>query len=327
MPGKKYYLDPDTLQYKPSRLPLKRKLFRFFTGGLASVLLAFLYFFLLSHFMDSPKEMHLKEQQAQLRLQYDLMNRKLDHLSMQIQDMEMNDDQIYRPVVQSDPIPFSLRNPATGGVKQYAELEAFDNGNLMISTLERLDQLKKKAYVQSRSFEELILLESEREEMLKHMPLISPISYKDLLWLGDGIKYREKHPVLGVGKYHNGQDFTANKGTPVYATGDGEVAIAGWTPYGFGNEVKIDHGYGFITIYAHLSKVLVKKGEKVYRGQLLGEVGNTGLSDGNHLHYEIHKDGKVVNPLYYFHDNLSKEEFEEMLEVMAELDTLYRDSN
>jgi murein DD-endopeptidase MepM/ murein hydrolase activator NlpD len=321
--GKKYYLDPDTLQYKPIRRPLKTRILRFLLVFTASVLLAFVYLTLLGYFTDSPKYRALKDELTHTETRYEVLQHRLDHMDAILEDLQLNDDKIYRPVVSSDPIPPSLRIAGTGGVEHYKHLESFEKGDLMIRALSRVERLNKRAYVQSRSFEELIQLEKERKSMLQHMPLISPISYKDLLWLGDGLKYRKKHPVLGVGKYHNGLDMVANLGKPVYAAGKGVVTIAGWTPYGFGNEVKIDHGYGFETIYGHLSEVSVEKGDTVVRGQLLGKVGNTGISDGYHLHYEIHKNGRIVNPLYYFHDNLTQEEFEEMLQVMAELDSLY----
>jgi murein DD-endopeptidase MepM/ murein hydrolase activator NlpD len=188
------------------------------------------------------------------------------------------------------------------------------NSHLMISASKSMDKLLRRTYVQSRSMDEIKPVASDWKNKLEHIPYIRPVEVG--IPLGEGIKYREKHPVLGNSRWHYGQDFSAPTGTEVFATGAGTVTKAGWTPYGFGNRVEVNHGYGFKTIYGHLSAINVEPGDEIQRGDMLGLSGSTGISSGPHLHYEIHYDGKVQNPLYFFDDDLSLEEYNRMIDVM-----------
>ena len=204
-----------------------------------------------------------------------------------------------------------MRLAGLGGVNRYKNLEGYDNSALITNSAKRIDQITKRLVIQSKSLDEIAKLAEEKEALLKTIPAIQPVQNKDLSRVASGYGMRV-HPILKYRKMHNGMDFTAPPGTPIYATGDGTVTKVGLGS-GYGKMVIIEHGFGYKTYYAHMSKYNTKVGRKVKRGEIIGYVGNTGLSSGPHLHYEVWKNGKVVNPVNFYHNDLTPEEYDIML--------------
>lgn len=284
----------------------------YFTG---SLILAVLYGAIFTFLFDSPKEKVLKRENEQMRLQYELLSKDLEKVEKVLAHLQETDDNLYRTVFEAEPIPTSLREGGIGGVNRYEELEGYDNSSIVIETAMRLEKIKKKTYVQSKSFDEIIVLASEKEEMLRSIPAIMPISNKDLTRTASGWGYRI-HPIYKIRRFHYGMDFTAPTGTEVYSTGDGTIASIKSSMRGLGNHITIDHGFGYQTVYAHLNSFNnLRVGQKVKRGDVIGFVGSTGLSTAPHLHYEVHLNGNRVDPANYYFNDLSPEEYERMIEL------------
>jgi murein DD-endopeptidase MepM/ murein hydrolase activator NlpD len=222
----------------------------------------------------------------------------------------------YRTIFETEPLPSSYRNGGIGGVNRYQELEGFSNSELVIETAKKLDRIRKKIYVQSESFDELIAYAKEKEEMLSSIPAIQPISNRDLKRTASGFGYRI-HPIYKITKFHSGMDFTAPTGTDVFATGNGVIKEVKSARRELGNHIIVDHGFGFETVYAHLNGFNVRAGQKVKRGDVIGFVGSTGLSTAPHLHYEVHVNGKAVDPALYYFNDLTPDEYERMLEISS----------
>ncbi|MGA1978177.1 MAG: M23 family metallopeptidase [Bacteroidales bacterium] len=313
MRNRKYFLDLNDLQYKQVRISLEKKLLRVALWLTGTIAIALFYISLFHSLFGSPKEALLNQQIGNLKLQYALVQREMDHSLKLINNLRMSDELSYRPVLEMDSIPFSYRNPGFGGIDRFSELNGYVNGGLMKSTKTKIEELKNMVSVQGESFRTIGERASEWRYEMDHMPAISPVdvTYR----LGDGFKFREIHPVLGTPRWHYGQDFCVPYGTNVYATGDGKVIEAGYNGGGFGNYVVIDHGYGLQTIYGHLSQIKVSQGMNVKRGALIGLSGSTGSSTGPHLHYQIDKYGQHVNPVNYFNNDMSEEEFTEMIKA------------
>ncbi|MDT8402066.1 MAG: M23 family metallopeptidase [Bacteroidales bacterium] len=311
MLGKKYLLDKKELVYKEYRLSFKQKLIRVTLILVASFALAGVYGLVFKHFFGSPKEKMLLSRLDEIKYRYQLLENDFVAIEEELGSIAAAEDNVYRPVFEMEKIPPSFRQPGFGGTKKYEELEGFENSDIIISARKRVDELLRKTYIQLRSFDDIIPLASDWNNKISHIPYIRPVNVN--IPMGDGLKFREIHPVLGSPRWHHGQDFLAPPGTDVFTTGAGVVTRSGWSPYGFGNMVEVDHGYGFKTIYGHLKTVEVTEGQSVKRGDLLGLSGSTGISSGPHLHYEIHYDGKVQNPLYFFDDDLTMEEYNKMI--------------
>lgn len=311
---KKYLLDRRELIYKEYILSFTQKLSRFSLILVVSVILAAGYGIIFKHFFGSPKENKLKSELEDIQYKYKLLEDEFENIGRELTDIAAAEDNVYRPVFDMEKIPSSFRQSGYGGTRKYTELEGYENTDILISATKKVDELLRRTYIQSRSFDEIIPVASDWKNKLEHIPYIRPVNAN--IPLGDGLKFREKHPVLGSPRWHYGQDFQAPSGTDVFATGDGVVSRAGWSPYGFGNMVEIDHGYGFKTIYGHLQSVEVTEGQKVLRGSQIGLSGSTGISSGPHLHYEIHYNGKVQNPLYFFDDDLTMEEYNKMIDAL-----------
>ena len=241
-------------------------------------------------------------------LQFDILNKKLTQIESVVDNIEERDNNLYRVYFEASPIPEAQRRAGFGGVNRYKDLEGYDNSELIINTSKRLDILSKQTVVQSRSLDEIERLASNKAALLEAIPSIQPIKNKDLTRMASGYGYRND-PFTKKRRFHWGMDFTAKKGVPVYATGNGVVKRADNRASGYGNHIRIDHGFGYVSLYAHLSKYNVRRGQKVKRGDLIGFVGNTGRSAGPHLHYEIFKDKKRINPLNFYYGNLSQKEF------------------
>ena len=269
------------------------------------------------NFFDSPKEKILIREIDNMTLQYELMNEKLSQVSAVLDNVQDRDDNIYRVIFEADPIPSSIRKAGIGGVNRYEKLEGYNNSELIISTSQKLDKISKQLYIQSKSFDEVIEMATKKSDMLASIPAIQPVTNKELKRLSSGYG-RRIDPYYKKPKFHYGVDFSAPKGTAIYATGNGTVKKTKKSRRGFGNHIVIDHGYGYESLYAHMQKYTVRRGEKVKRGDLIGYVGNSGKSTAPHLHYEVHKDGRKVNPAYYFHNDLTPEDFDRMLELAAQ---------
>jgi murein DD-endopeptidase MepM/ murein hydrolase activator NlpD len=265
---------------------------------------------------ESPKERRMKRELDNMVIQYELMNGKLDQLANVLSDIEKRDDEIYRTIFEAGPIPNEVRTAGFGGANRYKNLEGFNNSDLLIDTRKKLDQIANRAYVQTKSFDDVVEMARDKEQMLASIPAIQPVANKDLKRMASGYGYRI-HPIYKVRKLHTGTDFSAPTGTPIYATGDGKVSTYKRSRAGYGNHIIIDHGYGYQTLYAHMSKVDVKRGQKVKRGDVIGYIGSSGRSTAPHLHYEVIKDGRKINPINYFFNDLSPEEYEMMLELSS----------
>jgi murein DD-endopeptidase MepM/ murein hydrolase activator NlpD len=230
-----------------------------------------------------------------------------------MKDIQQRDDNLYRVVLQADPIADAVRAAGYGGTNRYEELMDMANADLVVNTTQKMDFLDRQLYIQSQSFDEVVNLFKQNDEMLKCIPAIQPVSNKDLKKTASGYGMRID-PIYKTSKFHEGMDFSASTGTPIYATGNGTVTKAGWQS-GYGRVVVINHGYGYETLYAHMNKIDVRKGQKVVRGEVIGEVGNTGKSTGPHLHYEVHVKGRVVNPVNYYFMDLSADDYDRMIQM------------
>ncbi|MBU46098.1 MAG: peptidase M23 [Flavobacteriales bacterium] len=313
----KYYYDTKTLSYKRiklSKLNKIRNLFYFLIGSAFTGLIMVIIFF---QFFDSPKEKILNREIKQLSTQYNVVQNKLNQVELVLDDIQHRDDNIYRVIFEADPIPKSIRKAGYGGVNRYKDLTGYNNSELIISTANKIDQITKQLYIQSKSFDEIIELAKNKKDMLAAIPAIQPVSNKDLSRMASGYGYRI-HPIYKTKKLHAGMDFSAKTGTPIYATGDGKIIKVKRSRRGHGNHVIIDHGFGYKTLYAHMSKYTVKRGQKVNRGDIIGYVGNTGMSTAPHLHYEVHKNGKKINPVNFYYNDLTPEQYEKMLEISSQ---------
>lgn len=313
----KYYYDPKTLSYrKIEKTPgyrLRNSVI--FLGAAAIFGLAF--FLLADSFIDSPKEKRLKRELENMEIQYRILNERMDQVSSVLEALQNRDDDIYRVVFEAEPIPNAIRKAGFGGANRYRKLEGYDNSKLIKETAQRMDQITKQVYVQSKSFDEIMELAAAKSELLRAMPAIQPVANEDLRRLASGFGYR-LDPFTKARKMHWGMDFSAEIGTPVYATGDGKVIRADSRSSGYGRHIRIDHGYGYTTLYAHLSKYNVRRGQRVKRGEVIGYVGNTGRSRGPHLHYEVHLNNKKLNPVNFYYGELSPEEFNTIINLASQ---------
>ena len=311
----KYYYDNETLSYKK----IERKKGRRIGIALVSIMGAFLAGFLLLVIylnipqIETPKEKALKRELENMKLQYDLLNRKMEQAQQVLADVEERDNNIYRLYFEANPIPEEQRMAGFGGINRYKNLEGFDNSRLIIDSHKKLDVLTKRIVVQSRSLDEIAALAEDKQNFLASIPAIMPVKNEDLKRMASGYGWRTD-PFTKVRKFHYGMDFTAPRGTPVYATGDGVVERADNRSSGYGKHIRLDHGYGYVSLYAHLYKYNVKVGQKVQRGDLIGFVGSTGRSQAPHVHYEIFKDDEKINPINFYYGQLSPAEFDEILE-------------
>jgi murein DD-endopeptidase MepM/ murein hydrolase activator NlpD len=282
-----------------------------------SRLLSFLDFLAMVlgyNFFDNPEEQSKKNELKQMQEKYEILDKRINTLSKVLEDMGERDDNIYRVIFESDPLPDNLRNGGINKSKIYAQLKDLPESEIISATLQKLESIEKHAYVQSKSYDELAKMIKNKEAMLASIPAIQPVANKDLKRIASGFGYRID-PVYKTPRMHSGLDFTAETGTPVYATGDGVVEIAGSQGDGYGNKVVIKHGYGYETLYAHNSKILVRVGASVKRGQTIALVGSTGKSTGPHCHYEVWKNGVKIDPVNYFFNDLTPEQYDQMLKI------------
>ena len=310
----KYYYDSETLSYRKIENKKGRRLGIFILSLIGIILSGFMLLIIYINlpYIETPKEKALKHELINMQLQFDLLNKKMDQATAVLHDVENRDNNLYRVYFEANPIPEEQRKAGFGGVNRYKDLEGFDNSRSIISSSLKLDILTKQIVVQSKSLDEIAKLAEEKEELLVAIPAIQPVRNEDLTRMASGFGYRTD-PFTKARKFHYGMDFTAPRGTPVYASGDGKVIRADNSASGYGRHVRIDHGYGYESLYAHLYKYNVRKGDKVKRGDLIGFVGSTGRSEAPHLHYEIFKDDRRINPINFYYGNLSPEEYTSML--------------
>ncbi|MBR6629653.1 MAG: peptidoglycan DD-metalloendopeptidase family protein [Bacteroidaceae bacterium] len=255
----------------------------------------------------------LREENARLLTQYEVLSQRLDEAMEVMEDIRQRDDNLYRVMFMADPVSEDVRNATYTGTNRYEELEDLDNAALVMATTQKMDMLARKLYIQSKSFDEIVDFYKNHEDMLRHLPAIQPVSNKDLKRTASGFGYRI-HPIYQTRIFHDGMDFSCDIGTPVYATADGVVKNARWER-GYGYIVTIDHGYGYETRYAHLKSFNVKRGQKVVRGETIALSGNTGRSSGPHVHYEVLQRGRPVNPANYYFMDLDADQYDEMIRM------------
>lgn len=307
----KYQFNPNTLSFDIIRIPFYKRLAKILIhlGFYLAIFIVLGYGF--SIFVDTPIEQGLKRTNSEYLLKYELTAKQLNELNVLLAQMELRDNNIYRSIFETDSIPLSIRRGGYGGVEKYASLMGNSNSPMIIKTYKMLDEISWRSYIQSRSFDEVAEMAKNKERMIECVPAIQPISVKNLVRISDFYGYR-KDPMNKVRTMHHGIDFAGPIGTPVYSTGDGIVLEAGYSFSGYGNQVVVDHGFGYKTRYAHLHKVNVKIGDKVKRAEMVGTLGNSGKSTGPHLHYEVLIRNSSVNPLNYFND-MTEEDYESML--------------
>ena len=306
----KYYYDSETLSYRKIERKRGLRLGIFLLYLLASLFSGFLLLLLYINLpnIETPKERELRRELTQMELQFELLNKKMNDAETVLEEIANRDNTIYRVYFEANPIPDEQRKAGFGGVNRYKDLEGFDNSKLIINTSKRLDILTKQIVIQSKSLDEIAILATEKQKLLEAIPAIQPVNNEDLTRMASGFGYRTD-PFTKERKFHWGMDFTAPRGTPIYASGDGVVRRADNTATGYGNHIVIEHGFGYESLYAHLFKYNVRVGQKVKRGDLIGFVGSTGRSEAPHLHYEIFKDGDRINPINFYYGNLTPEEF------------------
>lgn len=310
----KYYYDPDTLSYRKIETKKSRRyryIALFFIGSFLFGLLA-LILLLNTNLINTPQELSLTRELKNYELQFELLDKKMEQIEDVLANIEDRDNNIYRLYFEANPIPEEQRRAGFGGINRYKSLEGFNNSEMVIATTERLDIIKKQMTIQSKSLDEITKLAAEKEKLLAAIPAIQPINNEELTRMASGFGWRSD-PFTKARKMHYGMDFTSPRGTPIYASGDGKIIRADNNSSGFGKHIRIDHGYGYLSLYAHLSKYNVRKGQKVKRGDLIGFVGSTGRSEAPHLHYEVWKDKDKINPINFYYGSLSPKEFENML--------------
>jgi len=310
----KYYFDSDNLEFVPIKRSLTNRIYRLSLFLISSVIFGTFITVLLfnTDFVDTPKEIVQEREIDNYELQLKVLNKKLEQVESTLANIEKRDNNLYRVYFEASPIPEDQRRAGFGGINRYDYLEGFENSDLIVNTTERLDILTKELVIQSKSLDEIELLAKNKESLLSSIPSIQPVNSSDLRRMASGYGYRID-PFTKRRTMHWGMDFSAKTGTPIYATGDGRISRADARAAGFGKHVRIDHGFGYVSIYAHMNRIIVEKGDKVKRGDLIGYVGSTGRSVAPHLHYEIVKDGRKINPINFYSGSLSPMEFEELV--------------
>ncbi len=312
----KFYFNTKSLKYERVQLKVWDRLKRFLSYVASGLVFATVTIWIAYTYFDSPKEKQLKREIVQLRDQYDNLGERMSQMNAVLEDIQNRDDNIYRVIFEAEPIPDNIRKAGFGGVDRYKQLEGFNNSDLLIETTKKLDFLAKRMYIQSKSFDDVANLAKNKAVLLASIPAIQPIANKDLRRMASGYGFRT-HPIYKTEHFHTGIDFSANIGTEIYATGDGVVERADDLAQGYGNHVVINHGYGYETLYGHMSKIIARVGQKVKRGDVIGLVGSSGMSTAPHLHYEVIKNQGKINPINFFFNDLSATEYAQMLDLSS----------
>lgn len=319
---KVYYIyNPKTRTYDRIYPTIRQRMLSYVRRLMLGIGLGAGSFLLLLFIFGSPSEKDLRTENARLQAQYNILSHRLNEALEVMKRLQQRDDNLYRFIMQADPVADGLRTASYGETNRYEELTDMANAELVVNTTQKMDLLARQIYVQSKSFDEVVDLCKQHDEMLTCIPAIQPVANKNLKQTASGYGMRID-PIYKTLKFHSGMDFSANVGTPVYVTGNGKVVQAGWDGL-YGKCIVIDHGFGYTTRYAHLNKISVKVGQQVKRGETIGEVGSTGKSTGPHLHYEVHVKGQVVNPVNYYFMDLTADEYDRMVEMAVNHGKVY----
>ncbi|MCE5331281.1 MAG: M23 family metallopeptidase [Bacteroidales bacterium] len=309
----KFHFNPETLNYEPIIHTFAHKLKQILIHLFSGVSLGALFFFVFVSTVDSPEEKQLGLEKSRMQAQYRVLERQLNDVQDVLTDLQQRDDNLYRVVFQAEPIPLDVRKATASNTEYYKQLLDMTNSEIAVATTKKMSELRKQIYIQSKSYDDLILLSKNKEAMLECLPAIQPVLNKDLTRMASGYGWRID-PVYHSRRFHAGMDFTAPVGTDIYATGNGTVISSGWQQ-GYGNCVEINHGFGYVTLYGHMSSIKARVGQKVKRGDVIGLVGSTGKSTGPHLHYEVHLRGEIMNPQNYYFLDLSPAEYDRMVQM------------
>jgi murein DD-endopeptidase MepM/ murein hydrolase activator NlpD len=312
----KYFYNPTTLRYEKFITPLRVKLLRIL-GFLAACFVAALIIVSIAFkYLDSPKEKILRQQYEAAAANYDVLRSQVGKMKQQMAELEKRDNDVYRSIFEASPIPDSARAKEMEKQKEFQIVQAMNADELHTDIIKDLDNLTKRVAFQNNSYDEIISFIKNKEVLLASTPAIQPVSNKDLNRIASGFGHRID-PVYKTVKMHAGLDFAAPQGTPIYATANGTIKLAGNTGNGYGNHVIINHGFGYETLFGHMYRVKARNGQRVKRGEIIGYVGSTGKSTGPHLHYEVHKNGKPLDPVYFFYNDLSPEQYDRLLKMAA----------
>jgi murein DD-endopeptidase MepM/ murein hydrolase activator NlpD len=312
----KFYYDSETLSYQRIQVDRQTKFKNSLFFVVALFLVAFIGFIGFSYLIKSPSQIAQQRELENIQLHFELLSKRIDEGTEVLNEIQDRDNNIYRVYFEAEPISKEQRMAGFGGVNRYKSLDGFENSTMIKDVTKKIDILSKQLVVQSKSLDEIVGMAKNKKEMLASIPAIQPVANKELKRMASGYGYRI-HPIYKTRKYHWGMDFSAPKGTPVYATGNGKVSKVKRSRRGYGNQVKITHGFGYQTFYAHLDRYTVRKYQKVKRGDLIGYVGSSGTSTAPHLHYEVLKGNRKVNPVYYYFNDLTPDEYNTMLEMSS----------
>lgn len=313
----KYHFDETTLTFKRVRLVKKQKIFRVLTFFSVTISAAVLLNIVASTYFTTPKLTSLYNEKQEMLMQYEFLIVKLGEFDNQLKEIQHRDDNLYRTIFELDPVSPSVREAGVGGVNKYMDLEGYINSTIMINAFKKVDDIKNKLYVQSKSFDQVIDYAKNKEKMLASIPAIQPVAIKDFNRISDYFGFRSD-PFNNSATMHYGMDFTGPEGADIFSTGDGVVVEAGYSFYGYGNRITIDHGFGYKTVYAHLKSINVVEGQSVKRGDVIGALGNTGRSTGTHLHYEVRLNDKPIDPINFYFNDITAEEYDLMISTLSE---------
>ncbi len=312
----KYFFNTHTLRFEKIEVPLRVRLLQLFGYIAASIVTGIIIVILIFQYIDSPKEKLLRQQNESYKESYRVLQDRVNQLELQMTELENRDNEVYRSIFEADPIPDSARLKEMEAKKEVRLIQKLSNTELIQNMTDQLNNLSLRIAYQGKSFVDITNMVKNKEQLLRAIPAIQPVSNKNLNRIGGSFGYRID-PVYKNLRFHQGLDFTAPAGTPIYATADGVVEIASFNTDGYGNKVVINHGYGYQTLYAHMLKIKASQGQTVKRGEVIGYIGSTGKSTGPHCHYEVIKRGTKVDPVYYFYNDLTPAEFDRLLKAAA----------
>lgn len=310
----KYFYNTHTLRYEKLVVPLRVKLLRVFGFIATAIVSAGIIVWIGFRYIGSPNERLLRQELEDYKVTYQLMSQRIGDLQQQMAELEKRDNEVYRAIFEADPIPDSARAKEIEKSKELKLVARLDDDELINGMTSQLNNLAARVSFQQESFKDIDKMILNKEKLIAAIPAIQPVSNKDLNRIASGFGTRID-PVYKVTKFHAGLDFTAPQGTPIYATADGRVQETNHNEGGYGNHVIINHGYGYETLYAHMVRIKARRGQSVKRGEIIGWVGNTGKSTGPHCHYEVHKNGKPIDPVYFFYNDLTPEQFDRLLKL------------
>ena len=318
MSRERFQFNSVTHRFEPHKPNFKARLKRYTLYAILAVSLSLLIRVATHHYLSNPKEERLMAVKESILEKYQTSEQKIRELENILVDIQHWDDNIYRSFFELDPIPHSIREAGLGGAERYNNLQGFESSDLMVDLNKRADLTGIRMDIQSRSFNDLLVEADRHSSLMIHKPSIQPVSLKDFYWISSVFGMR-MDPIYKVRAMHPGLDFAAEIGTPVYATGDGVVKWTRVASNGYGKEVVVDHGFGYTTRYAHLHEILVHKGQKIKRGNVVGTIGESGKSTGPHLHYEVRENGRARNPKHYYAEDLSPEQYSEIISQSEEV--------